>query len=151
MRNSCIVTKPLESHPLKANKMTKSNKIQINNINLMWWMMDFAQMKLLLANECSTDSLSPLLWVQGVMCPTTTPSCCPVFSLSHWETFVCLLSECIIYILKLPVLGSVETMEALLVVLTGVGAKADTDIAPQNREEMLEGHSGAGERRSLGV
>jgi hypothetical protein len=61
------------------------------------------------------------------------------------------LSECIIYILKLPVLGSVETMEALLVVLTGVGAKADTDIAPQNREEMLEGHSGAGERRSLGV
>lgn len=47
--------------------------------------------------------------------------------------------------------GFVETMEALLVVLMQGGARVGADMAPQNREEVLEGHSGTGKGRSLGV
>lgn len=98
--------------------------------------------------------LELLLWVQGVMCPTTTPFCCLFFSLSHRETFVWLgLNILFTYWSCLhSVLLSRDCGRAVSRA-DGSRAKVDADIAPQSRQRCWEDTRGwwGEEGRSLGV
>lgn len=102
-------------------------------------MMDFAQMKLLLANECNTDSLSFSSGFRVSCAPQLRNLCLPVVCVYYFR----IGAACVLFCRDngSPV-GCADTSK---------GSKVDAGIAPQNREEVLERHSGTGEGRSSGV